>query len=122
MKGVNGQVMQCRQDNTDVYESEVRYECLYLADDFGLGWGIERFQRDIEYRLLLGLLLKRDERTRASMACMASPQQPLPLRVQQPLAQMQPRAWQSPGYLAVSVGGNQTRSESASGQETECSP
>lgn len=42
---------------THVNESKVRYQSLYLANDFGFGSCIKRFQHDIEDCLFLGFLL-----------------------------------------------------------------
>lgn len=44
--------------DTHLYEPEVGHSCLDLADDLGLGTGIERLELDVEYGFLLGLLLR----------------------------------------------------------------
>lgn len=44
-------------EETHVYECKIRHQGLDLADDLGLGTGIEGLEHDIEDRLLLGFLL-----------------------------------------------------------------
>ena len=62
-----GRSIQCRVTCTHIDEGEVGYQCLYLANDFGFGGRIKRFQHDVEDRLFLGLLLKTNTYTHASM-------------------------------------------------------
>jgi hypothetical protein len=52
---------------THIDESETRHQRFYLANDFGFGSSIKRLQHDIEYRLLLGFLLRTNEFTHEYM-------------------------------------------------------
>ena len=46
---------------TYINEGEVRHQSLYLANYFGFGGRIKRFQHDIKDGLLLWFLLQTDE-------------------------------------------------------------